>query len=363
MTTKLQQIAAQFTNVGPEHLVITPLGNGLINDTYLVESASSSFVLQRINSNVFSQPKQVVENLARLGRYLRKNADYAQCLRIPDILPTRQGETSYRDQDRQLWRALERIHPAESRNRITHDGEAAQIGLALAGFHRLCSGLSTSDLHDTLPGFHVTPAYLVQYQQLLARPVKVAVDDEFQRCRAFIESRQNDVDILESAKARGELKEHLIHGDPKLNNFLFQPGTDRIVSLIDLDTIKPGLLHYDIADCLRSCCHDRQSNQFDLYRCRIILENYLDKADDFFRAKDYDYLYAAIWLIPFELGLRFFTDYLNGNRYFKTSKPRQNLERALAQFALCDSIERQKTALELFIFNLKDGTRNTAGLT
>ena len=353
MDTKLQQIASQFIDA-PQDIAVTPLGNGLINDTYLVESRSNSIVLQRINRNVFAQPHWIMENISRLGQHIRGKAANTVHLHIPEIIPTQQGNTYYRDEEGHVWRALERIHPAESRNRIQHDEEAAQIGFALAHFHRLCADLSPQLLHDTLPGFHVTPAYLAQYRQLLAQPISNTVDDEFRSCVAFIESHQNDVDILESAKNRGELKEQLIHGDPKLSNFLFQPGYHQVVSLIDLDTVKPGLVHYDIADCLRSCCHDRESNHFDLSRCEIILQNYLAEANGYFSIKDYDYLYAAIWLIPFELGMRFFSDYLNGNRYFKISEPRQNLKRALAQFALSDSIERQKTNLQQFIYDLRN---------
>jgi len=358
-TNKLQTIAAQFT-ASQNPFAITPLGNGLINDTYLVESLSSSFVLQRINGDVFSQPHRIMENLSKLGQHIRKKASDTVRLRIPDIILTRQGKPSYRDEENNVWRALERIYPAESRNHILHEQEAAEIGFALGHFHRLCADLSPSLLHDTLPGFHVTPNYLAQFQRLLTQPIKVAIDDEFRQCQAFIEAHENDVSILENAKSRGELKEQLIHGDPKLNNFLFQPGSNHVVSLIDLDTVKPGLIHYDIADCLRSCCHDRETNCFNLDRCEIILKNYLAEADDFFSEQDYDHLYAAIWLIPFELGLRFFSDYLNGNRYFKVTGPRHNLKRAQAQFALCDSIEKQKASLHQYINSLKLSTRRNS---
>lgn len=352
MITKLQQVASQFSPAS--HLTIQPLGNGLINDTYLVGSASSSFVLQRINSHVFPQPNQVIDNLSLLGRHIQtKPADTVR-LQIPYIIPTRQETPSYQDEEGHVWRALERIHPAESRNRIQCSEEAAQIGFALAHFHRLCADLSPQRLHDTLPGFHIAPTYLAQYQQRLTQPLDAKVDDRFRQCQAFIESHEKNVDILENAKCRGELTEYVIHGDPKLDNFLFRPGSHHVVSLIDLDTVKPGLPHYDIGDCLRSCCHDRERNHFDLDRCKIILKNYLAEAGDFFSDKDYDYLYAAIWLIPFELGLRFFSDHLSGNRYFKVNKPEQNLKRALAQFALCDSIERQKIVLQRFIYELKE---------
>ncbi|MDD2759834.1 MAG: aminoglycoside phosphotransferase family protein [Methylomonas sp.] len=333
--------------------MIKPLGHGLINDTYLIEAPTDTFVLQRINTHVFPRPHEVMDNLAVLGRHIRQKSSDSAGLRIPNILPTRQGEAFYRDEQQDIWRALERIHPAESRESINHPDEAVQTGFALAQFHGLCADLPPTLLHDTLPGFHVTPAHLEQYDRLMAQGIAVEIDGEFRKCQAFIESRRQQAHVLENARNCGELTERVIHGDPKLNNFLFQPGSYRIVSLIDLDTVKPGLVHYDIGDCIRSCCHDKETGGFDLDRCSNILESYLSEAGKFFVSSDYDYLYDAIRLIPFELGLRFFTDYLSGNRYFKTSEPRQNLNRALAQLALCADIERQQAYLRQCIADLK----------
>jgi Ser/Thr protein kinase RdoA (MazF antagonist) len=352
MTPALLAVAEQFA-AGHAVQAISPLGNGLINDTYLVDSADDSFVLQRINPKVFPEPQRVIHNLSRLAKHLQQKPADSVCLKIPELLPASDGHGFYQDDLQQLWRALEWIHPTESREHISNDHEAAQVGLALGHFHQLCSDMPADALLDTLPGFHITPGYLQHYQQLLAQPLQVAKDAEFHECHAFIQAHQLQVHVLESAKQRGELHSRVIHGDPKLNNFLFKPGTNQIVSLIDLDTVKPGLVHYDIGDCLRSSCHDKQTNQFNLARCQIILQQYVLAAGDFLRATDYDYLYAAIWLIPFELGLRFFSDYLSGNRYFRVKEPRHNLHRALALFALCNSIQAQQQALQDCILELR----------
>jgi len=158
---------------------------------------------------------------------------------------------------------------------------------------------------------------------------------------------------LEQAKQHGLLPLRVIHGDPKLNNFLFAKHSGRVVSLIDLDTVKPGLVHYDIGDCLRSCCHVEGSDTFDPAICAAILKGYLAEAGKFFSVYDYDYLYDAIRLIPFELGLRFYTDYLEGNRYFKVTEPLQNLHRATGQFRLCASILAQESVIKSLIGQLK----------
>ncbi|MEL6881419.1 MAG: aminoglycoside phosphotransferase family protein, partial [Cyanobacteria bacterium J06607_10] len=178
-------------------------------------------------------------------------------------------------------------------------------------------------------------------------------------CLAFVAQRREWAHVLEVAKEAGHLPLRPIHGDPKVNNIML--GTDgKAVSLIDLDTLKPGLVHYDIGDCLRSGCnplgeetHDWQAVTFDTERAKAMLEGYLSLAKDFLTEQDYRYLYDAIRLIAFELGLRFFTDYLAGNVYFKVNDPDHNLRRSLVQFKLTESIEAQADALKAIIEALK----------
>ena len=351
MKAKTFLVAEQFA-AGQKVNAVNLLGNGLINDTFLVETSHDSFVLQHINAKVFPNPEHVIDNLWQLSHHIRQKPSRSVCLQIPELLPSQAGQSHYKDSGGQIWRALQLIQPAESRERIDNDEEAQQIGFALAHFHHLCSDLSATLLHDTLPGFHITPLYFQHYHTLLAK-TSAQKDAEFLHCQDFIQARRSKLDILASAQQRGILKDRVIHGDPKLNNFLFASDTHKVVSLIDLDTVKPGLVHYDIGDCVRSCCHNKHDDSLDIRRCEIILGHYLQEAGEFFSAEDYDYLYAAIWLIPFELGLRFFSDYLSGDQYFKITSPRQNLNRALSQFALCLNIEQQKTAITQFIDALR----------
>jgi Ser/Thr protein kinase RdoA (MazF antagonist) len=144
-----------------------------------------------------------------------------------------------------------------------------------------------------------------------------------------------------------------------VNNVLLDAATGRAVGLVDLDTVKPGLVHYDLGDCLRSGCNPRgeetgdwQGVGFDSEICRALLQGYLSRARDFLTASDYDYLYDAVRLLPFELGLRFFTDYLEGNVYFKARGPEHNLGRALVQFRLTESIESQEGSIRGIIKDL-----------
>lgn len=326
---------------------VVALGNGLINDTYLALTPASKFVLQRVNCAVFPEPEHIMANLATLNRHIAQKDRAKVRLQIPEILPTLDGDWLYRDDNGDCWRALSFIADSVCLDTISAIDEARQIGFALGHFHRLTGDLNPELLHDTLPGFHITPGYLQQYRQALAHPLQP--QDSY--CADFIDRFQTIAGDLEDAVRQGRLTPRVIHGDPKLNNVLFDRQTKQAISLIDLDTVKPGLVHYDIGDCVRSCC--RRQDGFDLDMCIALLQSYLAEAGAFFTEQDYRYLYPAIRLIPFELGIRFYTDYLQGNRYFKAAQPDQNLQRAINQFRLCESIVEQETALKSALLQLQ----------
>ena len=349
MMNTLLPIAHQFAKAVTE---ISALGNGLINDTFLVTTESSHFVLQRINRKVFPAPDQIMVNLIRLNRHVKQKSGIGIKLKIPAILKTTSNHDFYQDEQGDYWRALDFICNTESLETIGNINQAEQAGFALGHFHRLVSDLDPLLLHDTLPGFHIAPCYLNHYHQVLTQTSRQFAP-ESPYCAAFIARFEHIADDLETAKQQGLLSIRVIHGDPKLNNFLFDQDSKKIASIIDLDTVKPGLVHYDIGDCLRSCCHNLESNEFELDICSAILRSYLSEAGVFFSEYDYHYLYSAIQLIPFELGLRFYTDYLEGNRYFKVTEPEQNLRRAADQFQLCESIMAQESAIKALIEHLK----------
>jgi len=343
----LLPIARQFADTVTQ---INPLGNGLINDTFLANAGAYAFVLQRINPQVFPAPEQITANLLTLNRHIKSKSSASVKLKIPENLSTTANEPYFQDETGGFWRALDFIENSTSLETVSNVNEAWQTGFALGHFHHLVSDLNPESLHDTLPGFHIAPDYLNRHHLVLSQtPIK---PDRY--CSRFIGRFEAMIDDLETAKHQGLLPLRVIHGDPKLNNFLFDKHSRKAISIIDLDTVKPGLAHYDIGDCLRSCCHNPATGGFDLVICANILKGYLSEAGTFFSGHDYDYLYPAIRLIPFELGIRFYTDYLEGNRYFKVSEPEQNLQRAAQQFRLCESIMTQEAAINTLIKQLKN---------
>lgn len=372
--TQPYQAACQFA---AQVKAVQPLGNGNINDTFMVvldpsaaaqPSSAVRFVLQRINTQVFSEPTWVMQNMRIATEHvlqrLQENPETERRWEMPKVLLTQDGADYWRDTDGSFWRAISFIEASRSLDTVQDHAHALEVGYALGTFHRLMSDLPPETLADTLEGFHITPGYLKQYQDtLLSRGLHLqgaSLAPEVKHCLSFIEARQDLAHVLETAKAEGKLPLRPIHGDPKVNNILLDTTTGQAVSIIDLDTVKPGLIHYDIGDCLRSGCNPLgeeterwEAVHFDLELAQAMLEGYVQEAGQFLTAYDYVYLYDAIRLIAFELGLRFFADYLANNVYFKVKHPEHNLARALVQFKLTESIEAQAAALNSLIAGLR----------
>lgn len=330
---------------------IHPHGQGLINDTFVVTTDSGrQIILQRINRHVFPHPERIMENLRTLTVHIRQCAvtdgTAGRTLRLPEILMARDGRNFVIDAEGGFWRAQEFIGHTCTLEGIGDIAQAEEIGFALGRFHALIHDLDPARLHQTLPGFHDAPGYFARFLRASARPHQTGASRELLHGLAFAEKHKSLAHVLKDATREGKLAVRAIHGDTKLNNFLFDRQGRKAVSLIDLDTVQPGLIHFDIGDCLRSCANvagespeDITAVRFDLDIGSAILKTYLSETREFMTRQDYDYLYDAIRLIPFELGLRFLTDHLEGNHYFKTEWAGQNLHRALVQFQLTQSIE------------------------
>ncbi|NEP62119.1 MAG: aminoglycoside phosphotransferase family protein [Symploca sp. SIO2G7] len=356
---RLAYIAQQFiSNAAVQD--IRPLGNGNINDTYLVD-AEQSFVLQRLNTEVFPNPVQVMDNLCQFVNHAQqrlKQAPLARPWKVPSVLRTENNQHHWVDDHGDVWRGISFVHGTTTFDTVQDPDHATEIGRGLGCFHSLLSDLPTARLADTLPGFHITPSYLSQYDAAVSQVNTLAPEEH--RCCSLIDTHRERLFVLEDAKGAGHLPLRPIHGDPKINNILIDTATGQAISLIDLDTVKPGLVHYDIGDCLRSSCNrlgeeteSWQEVSFDLELCTAVLRGYLPSASSFLTAVEYDYIYEAIWVITFELGLRFLCDHLAGNIYFKTQRPNHNLQRALVQFQLAESIQTQQQAIQTVIDQLR----------
>jgi Ser/Thr protein kinase RdoA (MazF antagonist) len=358
----LFSIARQFAHRG-EVIDVREFGKGNINHTFLVSvdtGEHSRFILQRVNTQVFRRPELIMRNMLLATRHMINrtlSSPFTEGRRweIPAVILTQQGMDHCLAPDGSFWRAVSFIDDSQSFAVIRDNEHAQEVGYAVGLFHTLLSDLCTDSLADTLEGFHVTPRYLRRYDEVMERFSR-ALSPEVNYCRRVVTEQRDGAHVLENARAKGRLFLRPIHGDPKVDNILLDAATGLAVSLVDLDTIKPGLVHYDIGDCLRSGCNPLgedaeawETVRFEPDLCRAIMQGYLPMARAFLTDNDFDCIYDSIRLIAFELGLRFFTDYVEGDVYFRTRYPEHNLARALVQFRLTESIRSQERAIRSII--------------
>lgn len=356
-------VAREF-DVAGRLVTVAHHGSGNINDTYLAifrtTFAEQRIILQRINGRVFPNPRLIMENMRVITEHVAKRleaeVDSADRIwQIPQVIPTKTGVDVAVDEEGNCWRAISLIASAHSFEQVQNVEHAREAGAVLGQFQRLLSDLDATRLHVTLPDFHITPAYFTGLDAALATPAgrtRVGSLLEAQGCLRFIEERRDWSRVLEAAKARGELKLRSVHGDPKIANIMIDDATGKGTCIVDLDTCMPGLVHYDFGDCMRSACNsageealDLSKVRFDTELCRAIAIGYLPFARSFLNEADHHYLYDSIRLLTFELGLRFFADFVGGDRYFKTRYDLHNLNRARVQFRLCESIETNETLI------------------
>ncbi len=358
-----ESIAAEFKVPG-QVVTVLNIETGNVNDTYRVIKRTTysevQFVLQRISKAVFPRPDLVMSNMKAITDYghqrLEEQVTSANRIwQLPKVISTLDGKDYFIDEKGNYWRALSMIASATSHEKVMNVEHAFEAGYVLGHFQRIIADFPIDQLEDTLPGFHITPGYLEYHDKVVETDLaqqKLSASSEARRIEAFIQERREFVPILEDALARNELTLRPIHGDPKITNIMIDDITGKGTAIIDLDTVKPGLIHYDFGDSVRSACNPGGEEAKDLTQVFVDLDSfealvrgYLKQAGNFLTGWDRKYLYDSVRLITFELGLRFFSDYLAGDVYFKTKYQSQNLNRGRVQMKLCESIETRESMM------------------
>lgn len=343
MSGSLSQTALRVAGVfaGQQVVSVTSLGAGNINDTFLVEKAEGRFVLQRINREVFPSPALLVENYSTIAKYLAGSSDF----QLPSLLKTSSETYFHIDEEGEIWRATEYLNSTVQLS-VASELQAHSMGRTLSFFHSLAQQISLSEIADPLPGFHNLPAYLTSFDSLYGDSSLLRRDA---RCELVIQELRSQADLLEEGKRAGKLPQQVIHGDPKCDNFIFDERSQAI-GMFDFDTAAVGLLQYDLGDCLRSCCNPAGElagvPAFDLDLCKAILKGYGESVSV------PEFVFESVLLLSFELGLRFYTDHLMGNKYFRVAKDGLNLHRARRQFILLDDIRKKETQIRQIIDEL-----------
>lgn len=333
------KIAVQFLPNSKLEVQIAPLGRGNINDTFLVEGDGHSFVLQRINGQVFPDSAAIVHNFCKISAFLGHPDSFSVAAPLLSV----QGEPFVVDSQQAVWRAQEYIPHPSCRSVETVD-QARSIGQSLGRFHRLLATFPVEQLNEPLPGFHDLCRYLQQFDTFFQRDtVPYSRCDSF--CLQMIERFRGIADFFPKMRAAGLLRLQPVHGDPKCDNFIFDDA-GLACGMLDLDTVGPGLVQYDLGDCLRSCCNrggeEGEQVKLDGGLYRALLSGY------FMEAEAVEWVYEGVLYISFELGLRFFLDHLRGNRYFRVGADGDNLRRARQQFRLVEEITVRERELRYF---------------
>jgi Ser/Thr protein kinase RdoA (MazF antagonist) len=328
-------------------------GSGLINDTYLCEFSEAGqprkYILQRINTIVFKHPEQVMENVEVVTSHivdrLRREGVNDPYKVTPALIHTCEQASYHRDASDACWRMFHFIESGVVFDRIADTGHAYELGRGLGRFQFLVSDLDPGKLHDTLPGFHHTSKYLAEYDNALSADAKRKAA-ELAAEAAFVSRRRALAPILTDLMSSGEIPLRIVHNDPKVNNFMIHKTTREALCMLDLDTVKPGIVHADFGDCVRSATNpvgedaeDLGAVTFDLPLFEAVAKGYLREAGAFLTNKEIELLPVSVKVITFELGVRFLADYLRGDIYFKIKYPAHNLHRARVQFKLLESIE------------------------
>ncbi|MDR3051119.1 MAG: aminoglycoside phosphotransferase family protein [Oscillospiraceae bacterium] len=351
----VRQAAARFA---PQEKILGIHRNdaGHINDTYALTLAAPAgrIILQRVNTTVFTQPVQLMENMVRITDFLRRRL--AEAGGDPDRetlrpLPDADGGYLYWDADGAPWRAFPYIEGTVTHQRVTDAAQLYEAGCAFGRFQCLLDGFPAGVLHEVIPRFHDTARRCRALQDAeAADPIGRAAS--VRRELAFAGERFASAGLLQTLLDTGELPLRVTHNDTKINNVLMDKDTGHAVCVIDLDIVMPGSLLFDFGDAIRSGVNTADEDERDLDRVRMDADCYRAFTQGFLRhiaghltPRERALLPVAARLMTYECGVRFLTDHINGDTYFHISRPGHNLDRARTQFHLLAQLETHETAL------------------
>ncbi len=359
----LREVAAGF-DIRGDFVGVEPYGGGHINDTFRVTFNQAGtqlrYTMQRINTHVFRDPDSLMENVKRVTEHARasllSNKVGDSSRRSLTLVPTRDGKPMFWDSHGKPWRCYYFIEHCRTYDIIDSPKRAFEAAKAFAAFQLLLADMEGERLNETIPNFHNTPARFATLHEAIkadssGRAAEARREIDFALEQEVIADRI--VKLMES----GDIPERTTHNDTKLNNVLIDDATGAGICVIDLDTLMPGSTLYDFGDMVRSGTLNiaEDSPDYESAICRrdifeALASGFLDQATFMTEAERGNMAFSGR-LITLEIGVRFLTDYLQGDVYFKTQHPRHNLDRCRTQFALVASIQKQQDELQAFVDN------------
>lgn len=360
-----REIVEKFKFEG-EFTEAVPYGSGHINDTYLIvrqaEGTVKKYILQRINKNVFKNPEQLMDNISKVTAYLKEKIvlEHGNPERETlHIVQTKDGENCYRDVQGEYWRAYLFIEDAVSYDKAESPQLFYESAVTFGRFQAMLADFDASTLHETIPGFHDTHA---RYQAFL-RAVK---EDKRNRAKeaekeiAFLCSREELTKVFGAILKNGENPLRVTHNDTKLNNILMDRKTGKGLCVIDLDTVMPGPAVFDFGDAIRfgasTAAEDEQELErvaLDLELFELYVKGFIEGCDGKLTEKEIDRMPLGAMVMTLECGIRFLTDYLEGDCYFKIHREGHNLDRCRTQLKLLQDMEKKEAAMRKIVDQYK----------
>ena len=338
---------------------------GLINSTYILTFSDGNqdfkYIVQKINTNVFKNPDELMSNIMNITSFLRNKINLSGGNSERETLTflyTKDNTPYFRDENGECWRAYIYIGKCYTCDRIDSAIKAYRSGKAFGKFQKMLSDYPAENLFETIPNFHNTPSRYDALKEAIknnrsGRRAEVA--DEID----FALKREQDASRLVDLAAEGKIPMRVTHNDTKINNLLFDSITNEAFCVIDLDTIMPGLSLYDFGDSIRSGAVSSDENEKDLEKYGLnpelfksYTEGFLSEAGKALNETEAANLAFSAKLMALECGVRFLTDYLDGDTYFRTEYPEHNLVRCKTQFKLVEDIENQMDELNSCVDDL-----------
>ena len=359
---RIQEALAAF-DFGAPVVGALRYGQGHINDTFVVHTQPEDcccrrFILQRMSAAAFKRPDQLMENIIGVTEYLGREIEKHGGDRNREamrVLRPRSGASFFTDGSGGAWR----VYPFVEGTICCQSAESADLfaasGRAFGRFQRLLGDYPAQTLHETIPNFHNTEDRLAKFKAALAAdPLGRAKD-----CGAeiqFVLDREADCSVALNAMREGTLPLRVTHNDTKLNNVLMDEKTHEGLCIIDLDTVMPGLVIYDFGDSIRFGANHSAEDEKDLSKVNLDVDlfavytaAFLEGAGGSLTNEEIDYLPWGAKLMTLECGIRFLTDYLDGDHYFHISREAQNLDRCRTQFKLAADMEDRWAELEAIV--------------
>jgi len=335
--------------------VVEPFGNGHINDTFLAKNSEgkAKYILQRINHHIFTNVDMLSNNIHIVTSHIREklttSGETDVERKVLTFLPAKDGKFYYFDGE-SYWRLCLYISGSKTYNEINPE-LSYQAGKAFGRFQSMLSDIPEGTLGETIPNFHNMEFRLQQFKEAIEANVAGRLDEAREMVDALLE-RSETYCIQERLYREGKLKKRINHCDTKVNNILFSE-TGKVLCVIDLDTVMPGFVLSDIGDFIRTACNTGAEDDENLDRIQVnmdifkaYLRGYMETAKDFLSPLEIQMLPYGGRLLTYMQTVRFLTDYLNGDTYYKIHSPKHNWQRSLAQFKFLRELEAKAPEMD-----------------